>query len=878
MLVASIPGAGLESPTIIRSAMHGSIIVTDADDRREAVAALGLAVHNFSRYAGQNGIEILGRNRYAGINSLAAKRLMLHESHNSVVVGGPIRSHSLSALDVVGGDSILIMADIVSAGLQGTSGENNIQIIDIGEATGGVWSIWLTYGGFVLETDDLAYNASALDVQNALLALDNVPSATSILVTGLAGGPYTVEFRDQMGLRYIAPLVLEYMALTGGIGVLVEVEQSGTPNGTFADVEVNAIVRVNDVEVPISAFEYQEPTAKLGSILNVTLARPDVSLIPVGASIDFSLTANGVERPYIVNGRLSSRDYRQVRNNEGGPKDEVVFGVIDVVADRVTLAPRRPVIMFDPTRVNFSEVEVRAGDRILDSSGRPIMPVYEYYPGLTMKQVLRRAYTGHGGYGMMGTLTPSQQAAMSGIQQYLSTPTTDQIGLGFANVFTNIPNYPVKRADFTIEAGWHKGAEPTISMYEPLQLPFGNVLYILNIEFPLPFGSLPRVITMSEHQLISQTVPFKSDANAVLLTYQVSASDDPSEEMFITREYEYPDGPDGKQEGEGPGATRTYTRIRYLRKKMSETLEVVAEEIEESYVETRTDFSGEGFYTLSHRETLQNFYYDDLKTGHFKIVEGLMLVGAERSSILRTFIEEHCSISWKEDPVNLGQKIQTKSRTETSGLIYESTETFTRINPETGDEEEIVKRFPAIVAQKSGVMEDDGTLTFGVIETTEKTLRYLGGNQYDVSVVAINNITQTIDYSTTQPVTGDTSSNPFETRSKTKLYRDLASEAEIGPRIPLQVNAGELPHNRADALAKITLHRAKNPLNTTTMPLAYIDFGIGRGTVAVGQTRTGYTKKHIITGLTITGRNLGRTQGHRISMSVEGTELPEVAS
>lgn len=877
-----IPVSGSNHPGYrkVESRVGMSMSVVRASNRKDTYAAQSQSIERVSSYAALQGQIISGRTRESFISSLSVGETTRVGSSHSLLVGHTVSSAGRSSLNVSNGESFLVIADITANVVsQNFDGQNSIQVISLGGATSGTWFIWLNYGGYVLDTAALNFNATASQVHAALVNLPVVPSAGSIVVTGSTGGPFTIEFTADMGHRFISPLVIETLGLVGSVSAGVSITSPGRPIGSFAGFEVNARLRINGQTVPISSFEYQEPRDRLGSILNVRLAIADPAQVPYGASIEFALLVKSragvvTEKKYIENGKLAGRDYRMSFSSgvSGGPIDEVSFGSIDIVADKFTLSPRRPVVMFDPEKVNFRDVQLKPRDAIVDSRGKPILPVYENVGNLTMRKIIQRAYTNSGGHSLTTALSPTSVITMAALSAYLSSQPNDQVGLGFSSVFTNIPNYPVKRADFGIESGWHSGAEPVIGMYNPQYLPFSNVLFIVNIEFPLPFGTLPRIVPMSQPLSLTETLGFKSDANAVLLTYQVRGGDD--EGIYIAVEYDY-----STEEFEGG---QTDTRVRWLRKRETATADLVSEVQEEIRVETRTSFAG-GPRVLNHRETTQNFYDDDLKTGHTKTVEGLILTGPTKSTSLRVLTTETCSIVWKEDPFNIGQKIQTRNSTRITGLIYSQTGTYTRLNPATGVDETIAYAYPIILAQSSGIIAADasdsaaGSISNGLLESTEETLRHISGNQFDVSVITTDHLTKTVKRSATSPRVGDTTSNPFATRSRTMLRRDLTSEAEIGPRVPLSVNAGELPRSRAFALADLTLERAKNPLRTFAIPLADVDFGIAKGTIVKGQTRYGYTNRHIIVGLSITGQNLG-ISNHRVSMTLEGMELPEEIS
>jgi hypothetical protein len=105
------------------------------------------------------------------------------------------------------------------------------------------------------------------------------------------------------------------------------------------------------------------------------------------------------------------------------------------------------------------------------------------------------------------------------------------------------------------------------------------------------------------------------------------------------------------------------------------------------------------------------------------------------------------------------------------------------------------------------------------------------------------------------------------------LIRDLDSEAEIGPRVPFDLNTGELPRARAKVLAHRVLARVRDPLYTSQFDLADPDFFIDIGSVIIAQDRTGTTPKHIVESFGINGSSGGK-QGHRVNMNVSAKKLP----
>lgn len=80
-----------------------------------------------------------------------------------------------------------------------------------GVPTGGTFT--LTYAG--QETGNIAYNAAAATVQAALEALSTI-GLGNVIVTGSAGGPWTVEFISELGNQNIAAMTADGALLTGG--------------------------------------------------------------------------------------------------------------------------------------------------------------------------------------------------------------------------------------------------------------------------------------------------------------------------------------------------------------------------------------------------------------------------------------------------------------------------------------------------------------------------------------------------------------------------------------------------------------------------------------------------------------------------------------
>jgi hypothetical protein len=527
--------------------------------------------------------------------------------------------------------------------------------------------------------------------------------------------------------------------------ILVDILQealSGSMLGQFGQTEINAKLMVDGDELAIKSFSFQVPTGRLGSILNIVLADPNPTPVPVRATVMFYLVVHidgdDVFHVLLNNGNLQERDYK-ITISGNKPGDEVTFGALDVLSDKFSLAPRRPVTMYDPRRVRIDDVRTDSENAIRDESGRTIMPVIEPVNGLTMKRILNRAYTNVGGYSGISLLSqlPSWNALMS-------NALNDQVGMGFTSVITNIPDYKVRRADFTIEGGWHDGALPVVAMYAPVYFVTGSILFIIDVDRPLPFAANPHTIWLSAHKSLSERAEYKPDANAVILTYQYSDNDPDEDPRRVSRVVFKTErqNPSGLNEGQ-PGFVEIETRTETIEWYFTDEPDVVLASYP-SRINIITEMTivwairdPDTSVVLDeviqnrrvvHREETNYTYDGELETGHTREVFAAVTVSEEWATIPVLIEREACKIYWKDDPYNVGAKVQDRMTLEITGRCYLSNEDETIFD--SSGELLIVRKIPALLAQASGFVESDMVLSDMVpIKTVRETLRFVKGQQ-----------------------------------------------------------------------------------------------------------------------------------------------------
>lgn len=653
--------------------------------------------------------------------------------------------------------------------------------------------------------------------------------------------------------------------------------------------EINAQLKVNGTEVPIQSFQYQVPTGKLGSILHVDLAKADPTQIPNGAAIEFNLLFNTGVGPIAVytllsNGKLQDRDYTisyQSSNAGGIPRNKASFDALDVISDKFNLAPRRPVTMYDPYRVKYDQVYKRSDQQLRTETYGRIEPIIEPVAGLTMRAILNRAYTGSGGFGFITPAPPGTTYPPT----WLGGPTTDQLGCGFDAVITNIQDFNVRRADFTIEGGWHDGAGPSVAMYDPVYCVLSNKLFILYMDRALPSGITAYTVPIWKHKSLTEKLAFRPDANAVIVTYQYNGND-PTEDQGPLRTHRdlfHDDDVDESEVMEGePGyykvTVRRWDREIYMSDQPSVVLDTLPLSSDTETVATITWYNADGdptLYTTAvvHKETIEYTYENDLKVGHNRETQAAVM-NAQSFELedLLVVEKEVCRQSWVEDPLNPGVKLLDRVIIDLSGICYydpDTTETLA-----DGPATEIVRYLPALLAQRSQVITDSWILTDLVpIKTIRKKLQNMKGGQLDMEVLEVDHLANTLYRSHTEPVTGSSNNDQFETKSRQVLLVDETSVTDIGFRVPVQLNTYELPRVPSLALGHQKLIRLGHPLMLMPIDFVGVDLAVIQGSVIRGEKPDGsFTSNYFVTGFTYTGSNLGK-EGHRISQTCEAIEL-----
>ncbi len=148
--------------------------------------------------------------------------------------GGP---YAVTFVDTLAATNIAGFFSVDTSGLSGNSAEVQAAVAGVNEVqTITPDPVLLTSGDFTLSfagetTAPIAYNARGVDVEGALEALSTIGS-NNVIVTGAAGGPWTVTFTRDLAKQNVAALIPAAGNLGGALGISVSDNFIAAATGT----------------------------------------------------------------------------------------------------------------------------------------------------------------------------------------------------------------------------------------------------------------------------------------------------------------------------------------------------------------------------------------------------------------------------------------------------------------------------------------------------------------------------------------------------------------------------------------------------------------------------------------------------------------------
>jgi len=543
------------------------------------------------------------------------------------------------------------------------------------------------------------------------------------------------------------------------------------------------------VELPVRSVEERAPRGALGVSLDVELAKPDRSLVSSSSDLKFEIgvwAGGGYQWQTVMEGGRLAGLLARYANADNRPADAVTFSTLDFMGDRWTLRPAAPVILYDPLEVDEPgkpDPQTLVRDYV---TGATIEPLRVPVAGLTLYELLKRAYVE---------------------------------GCGFSAVVTNVPDFPVLLAEFTLGGGYHAGASRFLELPEPLYHANGEELWITDPDAPLPEGLSHDVLTEAQVRDISDQQPPRRPVEAIIVEYKAERGDYFTEQDLDPEVVEAPPG----------GFTQMEQRRRVRRWRKTGAPDVVVRE-EDVRVETRT--LNHEFVELG-RET-ETFSFDALgrQSGHTLTVRArLPDLEAGGALDLLTVSEETYSITYRESGRHGADEI-ARTVKSLAGLVLID-----------GDKEYLGNPYemPYLDAHHSGYIDPDAdqSAEFRAVRTEIETY-VREGDAVRVRRQVANHLNGgTIESPSSATRAGSTSVNRRSQGTTKALITAAGVSASALRRTVPTINAGDLPADLAIMYGRRYLARLNNPPRQVSITIPYIDWRVRRGKVFEVRARGG---------------------------------------
>lgn len=572
---------------------------------------------------------------------------------------------------------------------------------------------------------------------------------------------------------------------------------------------------VDSVEIPIRSATLEARKDSLGTELRVVLAIADRSQVSFTSTINFDLglwiSGAWTWIPLLAGGKLSSVE-NAIRNEQNAPNDSVSISVVDVIADRWNRAPRAPIHLYDSNISQAPSENQIASQQIELQTGGVIVPVNTAIPDMTLQQVLEAAYV---------------------------------TGVGFDEVVTNIPNFPVPEADFTLEGGYDAGVRPLLTLFAPLLFERNNVLFIIDPDGPLPAGFVARSFPESDTRELTDSTPQREPVNALLLRLKSGTG-----AAFETGDY-FTDITTSVMTPSGTPGTSGYTEttvdqsVRTYRNLSNPNAIVRQEVIGE--VTTVTDWESN---IIEVTELSQAYDSMNRKISHVRRVHKRMpnLTPGDGYGLVQDVSVQTQRISYMLNPLNTSEYLQDTVNTVESGLILVDPS-----NQYIGQS----YRIPFTDAHVSAYVDPSGDqfLETGDIKTTIESLRVIG-QQVQAETRVVNHLANTVTQTSLTTRPGGTAIN---TRGQAMaggagggrlLMITVPGTDALGRRAQVY-DANFLPREIAIQMAERKLRRLNSPPRQLGLSLAFPDIGVRRGTLLSIEARGEVIGQYLCEGYSI---------------------------
>lgn len=569
-----------------------------------------------------------------------------------------------------------------------------------------------------------------------------------------------------------------------------------------ANIQVlGARLKVGGVEKPIRSFRFGAPAAAAGVRLEAQLSKPMPSDVPVGALFTFEVYSAGAWAT-ILTGIFGSRSHAVEFAG-----DTLSISTIDQTTDKLGKAPKHSTVFYDPAK-NGTLTEEKS-EILKDTLGNEYPTTFTSTGGLDLYALLQWAFV---------------------------------TVCGFSAYKTNLPNFPISRADFPMGRPVQETIAGLTGMFEPLFFEVNGELWIVDATLVLPAGLTPRTITAGRFRSYSaETGPDAGNLDGLVVIYTETGDGDFHTQRFETEE--------NLSAESGYASTLTTVEREFWEYRNSSDPQTILRSILKS--ETRTTKNGLG-ETIGEETLLFNVDSKGRVTGHAKTLYGpvpVFFVDTGHFVDFGLIQEERQTISYTTN--SAGQTWLSRRETVTRALVATDVDNLYF-------EENFKQDF--IEAHKAGNLREGMPVSVQPTKTVLEAFNRLANGQTTVTTTTIDHLRGTVTGSRTESESGESEvSNRQKTRRLIvwKEGIDLYS-TDPSARQLRDLNIGELPIAHGKSLAQRKLLRTNAGKGTAEVSLFGYDAGIRRGSTFRVTDRAAASLGDFLTlGFEIAGDGLG---------------------
>lgn len=586
-----------------------------------------------------------------------------------------------------------------------------------------------------------------------------------------------------------------------------------------------ARVAADGLDVPVKSFNYNESAATAGIDANFTLARQlDRARVEAADLFNFDLFDGAEWRALFVGGRRAASDF-SFAFSDARASDSAGFSTAAPIAAKLDKSPPFPLTIYDAARV---ELEAADFETIYDTDGNPFAQQLKPVPDLTIAKLMQIVFVEK---------------------------------CGFAGFKTNLPNWKIRRADFSMTGSFLDGIAGHIGFFNPLFFVVNDIVWILDAASALPAGFAPPLEISADRYKSLRLTQTNDAADGFDLNYSLDEND--FDYFFDVTENDALET-SGDPFGANYQEIARRRKIRNYYKNAFPNAPVNSNPISETTTTSARSMGG-GLQIIN-IETESYFYntYQNLKRVE-KTIDSLIpdLSRSDFIPFLATVARDVTRHFYRSDLKNARRQILYRSIIEHNGLIAVDSENKTLDRDFKQDLSED--------ANRAGNLKEGMTTEFGAISATTETIKQSRSGQMKYKVQTVDYLTSppSVYNATTDARAGDISLNALTAQQKTvKVFRAGALRTAAKMK---SLSVAELPLNLAIPFARRKL--AARRIRRGTLTLVGFDLSLKRGALLSLLDRDGgAVGNFIVEGFSISGQNLG-TKNQVTEQTLQITEI-----